>query len=432
MLPEKIDLIGIIGLGYVGLPLAVAFGNKRKTVGYDINKDRITDLQLGIDHTGECTRSQLVESKYLRFTSKASELKHCCVYIITVPTPVNNDNTPDFNPLISASKLVAKYLAPGDIVVYESTVYPGATEEICVPVLEEFSGLKFNDGFYCGYSPERINPGDEQNKLENIVKVTSGSTELVATIVDNLYREIVIAGTHKASSIKVAEASKVIENTQRDVNIAFMNELAMIFNVLGISSEDVFDAASTKWNFQNFRPGLVGGHCIGIDPYYLISKAQKNGFNPEIITASRRVNEGMANFVIDSMLRTMTREYSAVPKKIAILGVTFKENCPDIRNSHSFKLAEISNKLRINVDMFDPHASVDECRERYNYEISNEFIVKSGYDCIIFAVAHDCYKNYDERFFNELKATGVKLIVDVKSIFSGINPLPEGIKIISL
>lgn len=428
----KDSKICVVGLGYVGLPLAVAFGGKKPTVGFDINKHRINQLEEGIDITGECSKEKLKKSKKLKFTYEESKLGDCSIYIITVPTPVDKNNAPDFSPLISASKLVAKYLDPDDIVIYESTVYPGATEDVCVPVLEKESGLTFNVDFYCGYSPERINPGDKTNKLENIIKVTSGSTALVAEIVDNLYSEIIIAGTHKASSIKVAEASKVIENTQRDVNIAFVNELSIIFDKLGISSKDVLDAASTKWNFQHFKPGLVGGHCIGIDPYYLISKSQKHGFYPEVITASRRINEEMADFVINKMLREMALEYSAVPKKIAILGTTFKENCPDIRNSHSFKLADIANRLRIAVDLYDPYASVDECRENYDYEISNEFIIGSDYDCIIFAVAHDCYKKYDLKFFNELKDDGVKLIFDMKSMFCDIKPLVEDIKIITL
>lgn len=424
--------ICVVGLGYVGLPLAVAFGSKKSTIGFDINEQRINELKEGIDITEECSEEELNKSNKLKFTYDESDLKNCSIYIITVPTPVDKNNKPDFTPLISASKLVAKYLDPNDIVIYESTVYPGATEDICVPVLEKDSGLTFNVDFYCGYSPERINPGDKVNKLENIIKVTSGSTPLVAKIVDNLYREIITVGTHKASSIKVAEASKVIENTQRDVNIAFVNELSMIFDKLDICTKDVLDAASTKWNFQHFKPGLVGGHCIGIDPYYLISKSKKHGFYPEVITASRRVNEEMANFVINKMLREMACEYAAVPKKIAILGATFKENCPDIRNSHSFKLVDIANKLKINVDLYDPYASVDDCRKNYGYEISNEFIIRSDYDCIIFAVAHDCYKKYDLKFLNELKENGVKLIVDMKSIFSEITPPSNGVKIISM
>lgn len=428
----KDSKICVVGLGYVGLPLAVAFGGKRSTVGFDINKNRINQLNEGFDISGECSQEQLISSKRLKFTYEEANLENCSIYIITVPTPVDKNNTPDFSPLKSASKLVAKYLDPHDIVIYESTVYPGATEEVCVPVLERESGLKYNEDFYCGYSPERINPGDKTNRLETIIKVTSGSTELVAEIVDNLYREIIIAGTHKASSIKVAEASKVIENTQRDVNIALVNELSMIFDKLGICTKDVLDAASTKWNFQHFKPGLVGGHCIGIDPYYLISKSQEHGFYPQVISASRRVNEEIADFVINKMLREMVLEYSVAPKKIAILGATFKENCPDIRNSHSFKLADIANRLKLHVDLYDPYASVDDCREVYGYGISSEFIITSDYDCIIFAVAHDCYKKYGLKFLNELKENGVKLIVDMKSIFSDITPFPQGIKIISL
>lgn len=424
--------IGVVGLGYVGLPLAVAFGEKTSTVGFDINETRINQLKEGVDITGECSSEKLSKSGNLTLTYNKSSLKECSIFIITVPTPVTKNNNPDLGQLISASELVAQYLDLNDIVIYESTVFPGATEEVCVPVLERVSGLKYNAEFFCGYSPERINPGDKANTLENIVKVTSGSNELVAQIVDDLYREIIRAGTHRASSIRVAEASKVIENTQRDVNIAFVNELSMIFDKIGIPSKDVLEAASTKWNFQYYKPGLVGGHCIGVDPYYLISKSQEHGFYPSLISASRRINEGMADFVINKMLREMVSEYSVVPKKIAILGATFKEDCPDLRNSQSFRMYDIAKSLNIDVDLYDPYASVEDCRERFGYEISNELVTANNYDCIIFAVAHTCYKKYGQEFLAEISDSGVKVVVDIKSIFSDISSCPGDLKIVGL
>lgn len=429
---KKNKKLGIIGLGYVGLPLAVAFGKKRPTIGYDINTQRINELRDGIDVTRECSSGQIIKSKKLEFSFNEFDLKGCSIYIITVPTPVDEKNKPDFRPLISASGLVAKYLNKGDIVIYESTVYPGATEEICVPVLEKNSGLNFNHDFFCGYSPERINPGDKTNTLENIVKVTSGSSKKTAQVVDDLYKEIIVAGTHKASSIMVAEASKVIENTQRDVSIALVNELSMIFDKLGISTKDVLVAASTKWNFINFQPGLVGGHCIGVDPYYLISKAQQKGFYPELISASRKINEGMSGFVIDKMLKVMLQEFGSNPKKIAILGATFKENCPDIRNSQSFNLVNIANDLGIQVDIYDPYASTDECLANYNIGIAKDLDLKKEYECLIIAVGHLDYKNLEDEFFKKMQSNGLKLIFDIKGILDPNRFKKLNLKVISL
>lgn len=429
---EKNKKLGIIGLGYVGLPLSVAFGKKRSTIGYDINIQRINDLKDGIDVTGECSSEQIAKSKKLKFSSSESDLKDCSIFIITVPTPVDKKNKPDFKPLISASGLVAKYLNKGDIVIYESTVYPGATEEICVPVLEKKSGLIFNHDFFCGYSPERINPGDKINTLENIVKITSGSTKKIAEVVDNLYKEIIVAGTHKANSIMVAEASKVIENTQRDVNIALINELSMIFDKLDISTKDVLKAASTKWNFLNFQPGLVGGHCIGVDPYYLISKAQQKGFYPELIGSSRKINEKMSEFVINKMLKVMLKEFGYNPKKIAILGATFKENCPDIRNSQSFNLVNIANHLGMQVDIYDPYASIDECLAIYNISVAKDLDLDKMYECLIIAVGHIDYKNLEDKIYKKMQGNGLKLIFDIKGILDPDRFKKLNLKVISL
>lgn len=408
----------IVGLGYVGLPLAVAFGAKRPTIGFDIDSKRINMLKDGNDITGECSPEQIKESKSLELTSNEADLEHCSVFIVTVPTPVDTQKKPDFYPLISASTLVGRYLKKEDIVIYESTVYPGATEEICVPVLEEVSGLKFNHDFFCGYSPERINPGDKDNTLKNIIKVTSGSTQKTADAVDKLYREVVDAGTHMATSIMVAEASKVIENTQRDVSIALINEFSMIFDRLNISTQDVLEAASTKWNFQNFKPGLVGGHCIGVDPYYLISKAQQKGFYPEILISSRKVNEEMSDFLINKMLRIMIKEFGFSPKRVAILGATFKENCPDVRNSQSFNLVTILNDLNINVDLYDPFASNDECQKMYNVSIIKEIDCSKSYDCMILAVGHKIYEGLDDEIYKKLQSSGLRLIFDIKGILN--------------
>jgi UDP-N-acetyl-D-galactosamine dehydrogenase len=341
---NKHKTIAIIGLGYVGLPLAVEFGKQRATIGFDINPTRISELQSEQDHTLECSPEDLQSAKQLSFSANAADLHAAQIYIVTVPTPVDQANRPDMTPLVKASETVGKVLKAGDVVIYESTVYPGATEEVCVPVLEKFSGLKFNVDFYCGYSPERINPGDKEHRLPTIKKVTSGSTPEVAEAVDQLYKEIITAGTHKASSIKVAEAAKVIENTQRDLNIALMNELSLIFNKLDIDTLEVLQAAGTKWNFMPFRPGLVGGHCIGVDPYYLTHKAQEVGYHPEVILAGRRINDSMASHVADETVKLMLRKNLPVlGSKVLVLGLTFKENCPDVRNT---KVVDIVKALR--------------------------------------------------------------------------------------
>ena len=336
--------IAIIGLGYVGLPLAVEFGKVRPVIGFDINAKRVEDLQGGQDHTLECSPQELAGAQHLSYSCTVQELQQVQIYIVTVPTPVDQANRPDMTPLVKASETVGKVLKAGDIVIYESTVYPGATEEVCVPVLEKFSGLKFNQDFFCGYSPERINPGDKEHRLPTIKKVTSGSTPAVAEEVDQLYKQIISAGTHKASSIKVAEAAKVIENTQRDVNIALMNELSLIFHKLGIDTLEVLQAAGTKWNFLPFRPGLVGGHCIGVDPYYLTHKAQEVGYHPEVILAGRRINDSMASHVADETVKLMLRKgLPVLGGKVLVLGLTFKENCPDVRNT---KVVDIVKALQ--------------------------------------------------------------------------------------
>lgn len=384
--------IGIIGLGYVGLPLAVEFGKKYPTLGFDINPIRIGELNQGIDHTLEVPPEELIESKYLRYSCETEDLKACNVYIVTVPTPIDEHKQPDLTPLIKASEMLAKVVSNGDIIVYESTVYPGATEEVCIPIVERGSGLKFNQDFFAGYSPERINPGDKQHRVTNIVKVTSGSTPEVAELVDSLYRSIVVVGTHKASSIKVAEAAKVIENTQRDVNIALINELSIIFNKLGIDTLEVLEAAGTKWNFLPFRPGLVGGHCIGVDPYYLTHKAQSVGYHPEMILAGRRLNDGMSQYVVSQLVKKMLQQRIHVKgASVLVMGFTFKENCPDLRNS---KVIDIVNELKeynVDVDIVDPWCSSDEAQKEYGVTIEKQ--AKQGhYDAIILAVGHAQFK----------------------------------------
>ena len=347
--------IALIGLGYVGLPLAVEFGKKFVVVGFDINQSRINDLSIGIDSNLEITSAELEDATHLSFTTNLDELKDCQIFIITVPTPIDKNKRPDFTPLKKSSRAVGTVLKKGDIVIYESTVYPGATEDICVPILEEQSDLIFNKDFYCGYSPERINPGDKDHRVTNIKKVTAGSTPEIASEVDELYQKIIIAGTHKAESIKVAEAAKVIENTQRDVNIALVNELAIIFNKLDIDTESILDAASTKWNFLPFKPGLVGGHCIGVDPYYLTHKALEVGYNPKIILAGRRLNDDMGLYVADQVSKLMTKKrIHIVDANVLILGLTFKENCPDLRNTQVVDLVEEFERFNCNVDVYDP------------------------------------------------------------------------------
>lgn len=386
------DKIAIIGLGYVGLPLAVEFGKRRETIGFDINADRIIELQAGHDRTRETTPEDLAEAKHLSFASDPAEIGDCTVYIVTVPTPIDAHKRPDLTPLLKASETVGRVLKEGDIVIYESTVYPGATEEDCVPVLERVSGLTFNDDFFCGYSPERINPGDKEHRLPNIKKVTSGSTPEIAEKVDALYAEIITAGTYKAESIKVAEAAKVIENTQRDLNIALVNELAIIFNKMGIDTEAVLKAAGTKWNFLPFRPGLVGGHCIGVDPYYLTHKAEAMGYHPQVILAGRRINDGMGAYVAGQLVKAMLKRRIQVDgARVLVLGLTFKENCPDLRNSRVVDVVRELQDYGIQVDVHDPWTNANEALHEYGLNIM-ETPQDGGYDGIVLAVAHDRFK----------------------------------------
>lgn len=380
--------LAVLGLGYVGLPLAVEFGKKVSVVGFDINQARIKALAAGHDSTLEVSDSELATASLLTFTASIDAIKACNVFIVTVPTPIDEHRQPDLTPLIKASETIGKVLKRGDVVIYESTVYPGATEEDCVPVLEKVSGLKFNTDFYAGYSPERINPGDKEHRVTNIRKVTSGSTPEVADFVDALYNQIITAGTHKAASIKVAEAAKVIENTQRDVNIALINELALIFNKLGIDTEDVLKAAGTKWNFLPFRPGLVGGHCIGVDPYYLTHKAQSIGYHPEIILAGRRLNDGMGAYVASQMVKAlMKRRIQVNGAKVLVLGLTFKENCPDLRNTKVVDIIRELAEYNVAVDVHDPWAEPEEAQHEYG--LTTVLAPQtSGYDGIILAVAH--------------------------------------------
>ena len=384
--------IAIIGLGYVGLPLAVEFGKKFETLGFDINQKRISELNAGRDSTLEVSESELAGTAMLSFSDNVSDLKNCNVYIVTVPTPIDDHKQPDLTHLIKASEMLGKVLSRGDIIIYESTVYPGATEEECVPAVESVSGLKFNQDFYIGYSPERINPGDKEHRVINILKVTSGSTPEIAERVDQLYKSIIIAGTHKASSIKVAEAAKVIENTQRDVNIALINELSIIFSKLGIDTLEVLEAAGTKWNFLPFRPGLVGGHCIGVDPYYLTHKAQSVGYHPEMILAGRRLNDGMGQYVVSQLVKSMLKKRIQVEgSNVLIMGLTFKENCPDIRNT---KIVDIISELKeynINVDITDPWCSAEEVEHEYGLSLI-EKPAQDNYDAVIIGVAHSQFK----------------------------------------
>jgi UDP-N-acetyl-D-galactosamine dehydrogenase len=380
--------LAVVGLGYVGLPLAVEFGKQRPVLGFDINARRIDELRVGQDHTLEVTSQELGEAGHLRFSNDPAELASANVFIVTVPTPIDEYKQPDLTPLERASELIGRVLKRGDTVIYESTVYPGATEEVCVPVLERVSGLKFNVDFYAGYSPERINPGDKQHRVSSIRKVTSGSTPEVAELVDTIYRQIIKAGTHKASSIKVAEAAKVIENTQRDVNIALINELALIFNRMGIDTLDVLEAAGTKWNFLPFRPGLVGGHCIGVDPYYLTHKAQAIGYHPEIILAGRRLNDSMGTYVVAQLVKMMTkRRIQVQDSHVLVMGLTFKENCPDLRNTRVVDIVRELGEYNIRVDVYDPW--VDPAEARHEYGITPiAKLEPASYDGVIVAVAH--------------------------------------------
>lgn len=384
--------LAVIGLGYVGLPLAVEFGKKREVLGFDINPRRIAELNAGVDHTLEVEPAELKEASLLRYSSDADELAQANVFIVTVPTPIDTYKRPDLTPLIRASETIGKILKRGDIVIYESTVYPGATEEDCVPVLERVSGLRFNEDFFAGYSPERINPGDKVHRLPTIRKVTSGSTPEVADLIDALYGEIITAGTHKAPSIRVAEAAKVIENTQRDVNIALINELALIFNKLEIDTLDVLEAAGTKWNFLPFRPGLVGGHCIGVDPYYLTHKAQSIGYHPEIILAGRRLNDSMGAYVASQLVKSMTKKRIQVQgSRVLLLGLTFKENCPDLRNTRVVDIVHELAQYDVNVDVFDPWVDAAEAEREYGIAPISEPAL-GQYDGIVLAVAHDQFK----------------------------------------
>jgi len=384
--------LAIIGLGYVGLPLAVEFGKKRPVIGFDINQKRIDELKAGRDSTLETTEDELRDAKFLSYTTSSDDLKAANCFIVTVPTPIDSHKRPDLTPLIKASETVGKVLKQGDIVIYESTVYPGATEEDCAPVLEKYSGLTFNQDFFCGYSPERINPGDKEHRVTTIKKVTSGSTFEVADLVDALYNQIITAGTHKAESIKVAEAAKVIENTQRDLNIALVNELAMIFNKMGIDTQAVLEAAGSKWNFLPFRPGLVGGHCIGVDPYYLTYKSQAIGYNPEIILAGRRMNDGMGAYVVSQLVKAMIKRRIQVEgARVLIMGLTFKENCPDLRNTRVVDIVTELKDYNCQVDVYDPWVSTEEAQHEYNIMPITQSDV-GCYDAIILAVAHHQFK----------------------------------------
>jgi UDP-N-acetyl-D-galactosamine dehydrogenase len=408
--------IAILGLGYVGLPLAVEFGKIRPVLGFDINAKRVSELQSGRDRTLECSSDELQKAKYLSYTANYHDLQKAHIFIVTVPTPVDNTNRPDMTLLVKASETIGNVLKPGDIVIYESTVYPGATEEVCVPVLEKFSGLKFNQDFYCGYSPERINPGDKEHRLPTIKKVTSGSTVAVAEEVDQLYQQIITAGTHKASSIRVAEAAKVIENTQRDVNIALMNELSLIFRKLDIDTQEVLQAAGTKWNFLPFKPGLVGGHCIGVDPYYLTHKAQEVGYHPEVILAGRRINDSMASHVADETVKLMLRKnLSVLGSKVLVMGLTFKENCPDLRNTKVVDIIKALQGYNTQVDVYDPWIDVAEAEQEYGLKCLTAAPAPGQYSAIVLAVGHRQFTTLGEQ---GIKAFGQPNVVlyDVKSI----------------
>lgn len=408
--------LGIVGLGYVGLPLAVEFGKRFRTVGFDVNEGRIAELRNGRDHTLEVPTDELARAHRLSYESNLETLVDCDVYIVTVPTPVDTAKRPDLVPLIRASESVGKVLRAGNIVVFESTVYPGATEEVCIPVLERASGLKLNHDFFCGYSPERINPGDKQHRLTTIRKVTSGSTPEAAEFINLLYSSIVTAGTHMASSIRVAEAAKVIENTQRDVNIALVNELAVIFNRLGIDTQEVLDAAGTKWNFLPFRPGLVGGHCIGVDPYYLTHKAQEIGYHPEVILAGRRINDGMGAYVADQVVRLMARRgLHLVGARALILGLAFKENCPDLRNTRVIDIVTELRAYNLEVDVHDPWVDPEQAKSEYGIKVVSA-PQAGAYDAIVVTVAH---RQFVERGVAEIRAFGRHgaILYDVKSIF---------------
>ncbi len=409
--------LAIVGLGYVGLPLAVEFGRSRAVVGFDISQRRVDELKTGIDFTLETTPEELAASKHLKYTTHLDDLRLCNCYIVTVPTPIDEHKRPDLTPLIKASETVGKVLKKGDIVIYESTVYPGCTEEDCVPVLEGCSGLKFNQDFFCGYSPERINPGDKKHRVTTIKKVTSGSTPEVADLVVALYNEIITVGTHKAESIKVAEAAKVIENTQRDLNIALINELALIFNKMGIDTEAVLKAAGSKWNFLPFRPGLVGGHCIGVDPYYLTHKAQAIGYHPEIILAGRRLNDSMGAYVVSQLVKAMTKRRIQVEgAKVLVMGLTFKENCPDLRNTRVVDIVTELKDYNCKVDVLDPWVTAEEAQQEY--DITPLDVPQNGlYDAIVLAVAHHQFKDFGAAAIRSWGKPSA-VLYDLKYVFS--------------
>jgi len=414
--------IAVVGLGYVGLPLAIEFGKKYKVLGFDINKARVAELQRGVDHTLEADLDGMLEATNLRqqnpalglsFSANESDLNDCNLYIVTVPTPINQFNMPDLRPLILASEMLGRVISKGDIAIYESTTYPGCTEEDCVPVIERVSGMQFNIDFFAGYSPERINPGDKVNTLTKIKKVTSGSTPEIAGIVDGLYASIITAGTHKAPSIKVAEASKIIENAQRDVNISFVNELALIFDKIGIDTNDVIDAAGTKWNFLKYRPGLVGGHCISVDPYYLASKAESLGYVPQVILSGRHVNNSIAPFIANKVLKLMiNKDHKIKSANVLILGVTFKENCPDIRNTKVIEIYRELCEFGALVDIYDPWAVAEEVKHEYDVDIINKLDATKKYEAIVLAVAHDEFKDLDFESYHNNGA----VIFDAKAV----------------
>jgi UDP-N-acetyl-D-galactosamine dehydrogenase len=414
--------IAIIGLGYVGLPLAIEFGKKYQVLGFDINKVRIEELNFGKDRTNEADLDEMSHAMNLtkqgliglRFSNNVEDLKSYNVFIVTVPTPIDQFKAPDLTPLLMASEMIGGIIKKGDIVIYESTVYPGCTEEDCVPVLESFSGLKFNIDFFCGYSPERINPGDKVNTLTKIKKVTSGSTDIIADVVDALYASIIEAGTHKAPSLKVAEASKAIENAQRDVNISFVNELALIFDKMGIDTNDVIEAAGTKWNFLKYKPGLVGGHCIGVDPYYLAHKAESLGYYPQVILSGRRVNDNMGMFVANKLVKLLiSKNHIISNSKVLILGITFKEDCPDIRNSKVIDIFQELRQFNMNVDVYDPHADKSEVKDEYGIDLIEA--ITSNYEAVILAVSHKEFLKLDIR---SICSGSDSIIYDIKSFLN--------------
>ncbi|MDC6390900.1 nucleotide sugar dehydrogenase [Maribacter sp. PR1] len=406
--------LAIIGLGYVGIPLAVEFvKNDFDVIGFDINEDRINELKKGIDNTGEVTSNDKGDMAKIKFTHCKKDIKNSDIFIVTVPTPIDHFKQPDLKPILSASRLVAKNLNKGNIVIYESTVYPGCTEEDCVPVLEKYSGMTFNEDFFCGYSPERINPGDKKRRVHNIIKVTSGSTAEIANVVDELYNQIITVGTHKVSSIKVAEASKIIENTQRDLNISLVNEFALIFDRLNIDTEEILEAAGTKWNFLPFRPGLVGGHCISVDPYYLTHKAQSLGYYPEVILSGRRINDNMGLYIANRVIKLMVKNNLTVTKsRILVLGITFKENCPDIRNSRVIDMIREFKNFGADVDVYDPCANVEEVFDEYGFSLAPK--IGKNYDAIILAVGHNNFKKIN---LGDIKSSSKTVIFDIKSFF---------------